>query len=217
VCTILNDGQPDFFSRIEQALELHRQVVVAQRLDASSGKLLGLSPALVTRLRDLNVADTILVEADGAARKPLKAPAAHEPVIPLGSDLCIGVMGLDAVYRPLTESNVHRHDIFSRITKLRPRELVTPKHMVSLAMAPNGLFKGSPPDSKLAVVLNKSDIPDGHNWIAEFESILHGEQRARNYSWFAGSIQQGHLNQINTATSVTHDYFKNPLEYSYQF
>ena len=217
VCTILNDGKPGFIERIKQALARHQRIVVAQRLDTASGKLIGLSPALVTQLHEHHVADAILVEADGAARKPLKAPALHEPVIPLKSDICIGVMGLDAAYRPLTEANVHRHEIFARITKLTPGELVTPKHMVGIAMAPNGLFKGSPADSDLAVVLNKSDIPGGNKKIAQFESILQQEPRARNYSWFAGSIQQGKLNPMTTIPHITHDFLNNRLEFSNQF
>ncbi|SOB57916.1 putative selenium-dependent hydroxylase accessory protein YqeC [Pseudodesulfovibrio profundus] len=202
VCTILNDGQPDFIDRIEQALDRHRKVVVAQQLDTRSGKLIGLSPAFVTHLRNRNIADTILVEADGAAHKPLKAPAEHEPVIPLESDLCIGVMGLDAMYLPLTEANVHRHEIFSHITKLLPGEPITPKQMLDIAVAPNGLFKGSPATSKLAVVLNKTDIPGGGYRVQEIERILPQEQRTRNYAWFTGSILNGQLHRIDAGPPI---------------
>ena len=49
-----------------------------------------------------------LVEADGAARKPLKAPAAHEPVLPEPLDCCVAVVGLDSVGQPLDDGHVHR-------------------------------------------------------------------------------------------------------------
>ncbi len=217
VCAILNEDNPDFIPRIIQALDTYGCITVAQRLDAQSGKLIGLSPALVTHLRSLNIADTILVEADGAAHKPLKAPAVHEPVIPLESDICIGVMGLDAAYRPLTEENVHRHTIFSRIAQLAPGEIVTPEHMVRVAMAPNGLFKGSPPDSELTVFLNKSDIPDGDDLIAEFQAILMRESRARNYTWIAGSIADQTMTTMTTRSFREHNFINNRLEFSYQF
>lgn len=82
VCTILNDGQPDFIDRIEQALDRHRKVVVAQQLDTRSGKLIGLSPAFVTHLRNSNVADAILVEADGAATSRSRHQTSTNPSSP---------------------------------------------------------------------------------------------------------------------------------------
>ena len=44
-----------------------------------------------------SLADYVLVEADGAKRFPLKAPAAHEPVIPDETRLVIAVAGLSGV------------------------------------------------------------------------------------------------------------------------
>ena len=42
-------------------------------------------------------ADVVLVEADGAKRLPLKAPAEYEPVIPPCADAVAAVAGMDAV------------------------------------------------------------------------------------------------------------------------
>lgn len=46
--------------------------------------------------------DFVLVEADGSRRLPVKAPAVYEPVIPPGTDLVVGVIGLDALAVPWT-------------------------------------------------------------------------------------------------------------------
>jgi probable selenium-dependent hydroxylase accessory protein YqeC len=51
----------------------------------------------------IEMADVVLIEADGARRKPCKVPAFHEPVIPDESDIVIGVMGMDALNQPLEE------------------------------------------------------------------------------------------------------------------
>ena len=55
-------------------------------------------------------ADRIVVEADGAARHPVKYPAVWEPVIPQYTDRVIVLAGLTALDRPLREV-CHRADL----------------------------------------------------------------------------------------------------------
>ena len=78
-------------------LAKHR-VVTLGRYDAR-GKLTGAGdPA-----DDLAAADVVLIEADGAKLRPLKAPADHEPVIPPQTHAVIGAAGLDCVGKPCWE------------------------------------------------------------------------------------------------------------------
>ena len=72
------------------------------------GKLQGPSEEMWTVLRDR--ADRILVEADGAARRPVKYPAAWEPVIPQYTDRVLVLCGLTALDRPL-RAVCHRADL----------------------------------------------------------------------------------------------------------
>ena len=55
-------------------------------------------------------ADRIVVEADGAARRPVKYPAVWEPVIPQYTDRVLALGGLTALGRPLKEV-CHRADL----------------------------------------------------------------------------------------------------------
>src|SRR5688572_20497675 len=48
----------------------------------------------------------LLIEADGARERPLKAPASHEPPIPEFSDIVIHVSGLGAIGKTLNDGNV---------------------------------------------------------------------------------------------------------------
>jgi probable selenium-dependent hydroxylase accessory protein YqeC len=48
-------------------------------------------------------ADHVLVEADGAAGRPIKAPEEWEPVIPRGTDLVIHLVGLDCLGKPVAD------------------------------------------------------------------------------------------------------------------
>lgn len=69
----------------------------------SEGKLTGIDPRLAGEIA--TAAGTLLVEADGARRCPLKRLRAHEPVIPEHAGpawVCI-VAGLDALLQPLDE------------------------------------------------------------------------------------------------------------------
>lgn len=187
---ILQENCSCFHDEIIFALKKHSFLTVAQRFDKVSGKLIGLKTETLSALHQAALADTIFVEGDGAARKPLKAPAPHEPVIPLETDLCIGVMGLDSVYRPLCDSIAHRHEIFSRITGLPSGELITPKHMIALAESKDGLFKNCPQACKRQVFLNKVDISNGKSIAANFADALSRYQKDTNIDWFTTTAKR---------------------------
>ena len=63
----------------------------------------GLDPELLEKL--LKLADSwkcpLIIEADGARKLPLKAPADHEPPIPYFVDTVITVIGLSGLGKPL--------------------------------------------------------------------------------------------------------------------
>jgi probable selenium-dependent hydroxylase accessory protein YqeC len=194
--TILQTDGPDFMGRIHHGVGEFPCITLARTFDPVSGKLIGLDKETITLLHQAGVADMILVEADGAARKPLKAPEEHEPVIPEGTELCIAVMGLDGAYQPLGEATVHRHEIFSSLTGLIVGETITPAHMIQVALAQKGLFKGCAAECEQLVLLNKMDIPGGEELIDEFQSILDIEGQPTHIEWFAGSMEKQYVQQI---------------------
>lgn len=101
--------------------------------------------------------DLILVEADGSRSLPIKAPAAHEPVIPPGSDCVVACLGLDAYGHPADDSRVHRLDEFLACTGLEKGRPIDEGAIARLATHPAGLFKGSPEGSRRALLLCKAD------------------------------------------------------------
>ena len=62
-----------------------------------------------------SLADYVLVEADGAARHPLKVHASHEPVIPENAREVICGVGASGLYR-LAQEVVHRPELFLQRT-----------------------------------------------------------------------------------------------------
>ena len=90
--------------------------VAGERLRAD--KIRGLAPEVVAALRETPGLDYLLVEADGARHRSLKAPAAHEPVLPPGVDRVLLVVGLDILGQPLSEATVHRPAEVAALTGL---------------------------------------------------------------------------------------------------
>lgn len=112
--------------------------------------------ALIQRHQSLPAA--LLVEADGAARKPLKAPADHEPALPAEVNAVVTVAGLDALGRPATESTVHRVERFCRLAGLQPGEPVTPEALARVLAHPEGGRKGLPLGAVWRVLLVGHDV-----------------------------------------------------------
>ena len=81
-------------------------------------KLQGLDPDLVGRIAALPGVDNVLVEADGAKGRSLKAPAGHEPVVPGSTTLLVPVAAADVVGRPLDDTMVHRPELVAGLTGL---------------------------------------------------------------------------------------------------
>lgn len=71
------------------------------------------------------LADYMLVEADGSRQMPLKAHAAHEPVIPACAERVICVAGASGFDRPI-RACVHRPERFCALTGAAETDTVAP-------------------------------------------------------------------------------------------
>jgi probable selenium-dependent hydroxylase accessory protein YqeC len=117
------------------------------------GKVKGIHPDWIPPLKA--AWDLILVEADGSRRLPVKAPAPFEPVLPPGTDLVAGVIGLDCLGRGMDGATVHRPECFHAVTGCPPGAPIGWEHLAALVRHPQGLFKGA--TGLRAVLLNKAD------------------------------------------------------------
>ena len=73
-----------------------------------------------------NIADYVLVEADGAKMHPLKAHADHEPVIPAGCENVICVVGAAGFGKPVVQA-AHRPEIYAALTEVSEQANITPE------------------------------------------------------------------------------------------
>ena len=122
----------------------------------------GLGQQLMDRVREL--ADKhqvpLLIEADGARRKPLKAPADHEPAIPAWVDTTAVVCGLAGLGHPLSLQWVHRTQRFAELSGLSPGETIGVDHLVKVLLHPEGGLKGVPTGARPVVILNQAGTPE---------------------------------------------------------
>ncbi len=125
------------------------------------GKLEGYSPEDISAITTLGLFDDIIIEADGAARKPIKAPNETEPVYPTSVNLIVGVIGLDCLGQPANDGHVHRAALFSHVTGADLDEPITAQHILALITHPQGLFRHAPDTAQRVVFLNKYDTIDG--------------------------------------------------------
>jgi molybdenum cofactor cytidylyltransferase len=98
--------------------------------------------------------DWVIVEADGSRMLPVKAPAPHEPVIPVGTTLLVPVVGIDALSKPIAEI-AHRPDRVCAITGLAPEDHLTPTALARLITASEGGLKGAASAERTVVLINK--------------------------------------------------------------
>lgn len=117
--TVLDPTEAD----LRKALAANPIVCAAGR--SPTGKLVDCGLPYET-LADL--ADFVLVEADGSRRRPLKAHALHEPVIPPCTRQVICVVGLSGLHRPVSEV-VHRPELFCPLVGCTPEDEATPERV----------------------------------------------------------------------------------------
>lgn len=77
------------------------------------------------------LADFVLVEADGARKLPGKAHLPHEPVIPENAAQTILVVGADAFSRPI-RAVCHRPERWAELCDATTEDLVTPERMAQV-------------------------------------------------------------------------------------
>lgn len=137
-----------------------RHLTAAAEFLDDNRKLKGFAPEAIADFVDSGRFDWVLVEADGSARRPLKAPAEHEPVIPPQTTVLMAVAGLEVLGRPLQEELVFRSGLAAERMGIALNEIITPKALVELISHPEGAFKGAPPQARRCIFLNKADSKD---------------------------------------------------------
>ena len=157
---ILEKREDVLISRVAAETATRRHITVAREKDAF-GKLEGITPDTAVSLAELNGVSHLIIEADGAARRPLKAPKDYEPVIPPNTTLVIAVVGIDALGGALEEGNVFRSALAADLLQVPLGTPVSAKLMAKLITLPGGIPKGTPAGATIVPFINKTDLKNG--------------------------------------------------------
>ena len=144
--------------RLEEALGHHRQVLVVGNMDDGGGRAAGVSLDLFTSLRAWCPQTVLLNEADGSRMRPFKAPADHEPVIPVETTVVVPVVGADIFGKPLDAEHVHRPERVGALTGASPGAAITPEIVARLLAHPEGGRRGVPAHARIVVLVNKAEM-----------------------------------------------------------
>ncbi len=142
----------------------------------SDSRTVGASNEILSRLREeaKKLSSILLIEADGARQKLLKAPDIHEPAIPDFVEMVIVVASLAALNKPLTNEFVHRPDIFSKLSSLRIGEAITGNAIVRVLTHEDGGLKNIPQQAHRAALLTQADTNELQSIGGKMaEKILH--------------------------------------------
>ena len=168
--TVLDPTEAD----LRKALAAHPIVCAAGR--SPTGKLVDCGLPYET-LADL--ADFVLVEADGSRRRPLKAHARHEPVIPPCTRQVICVVGLSGLHRPVSEV-VHRPELFCPLVGCTPEDEATPERVARALVQEHLADTYFLNQAESSSALQDAKIIASHLKSQGF-SVVAGSQREKSY------------------------------------
>lgn len=170
-CVIFSHSDSAWHNNLRKELKRCGHVFVGQGV-LDSGKLEGITPALADLLYQDHEIDYLIIEADGAAGLPVKAPAPHEPVIPSSATVVVAMMGLEVIGKDLEPEFVFRLGRFKDVTGIARGQLLTPVSLAKIFHSSKGLFKGSSVSARRIAFLNKLDLLPGDQEAREMADLL---------------------------------------------
>jgi molybdenum cofactor cytidylyltransferase len=120
-----------------------------------ANKLQGIAPEMVDRLAAALAELVILNEADGAKHRSLKAPAAHEPVVPVSTTLLVPMASLHVLGKPLSDEYVFRPELVTALSGTASGEPVTIGTVAAVLTHPQAGLKDAPPQARVVPILNQ--------------------------------------------------------------
>ena len=149
-----------------------KKMWVSPSLIPVNGKVIGCDSEEFAKLLEFcqDRSMPLIYEADGAACRHIKAPAEHEPVIMPGTNVCFYLVGLDVLGKPMNAENVHRPELFGKITGLPMGAPITRESILSLLGSRDGGLKSIPENARKVVYLTHADTEErvrAAEWIAE--------------------------------------------------
>ena len=136
-------------------------------------KVTGPSPDEVDELFRRPDVDFVIVEADGAHGKPLKAPAGHEPVVAGLTTTLVIAMGIDAVGRRLDDA-AHRVEQAMHFSARPEDHVLTPEDCARIIAHESGALRVTPAGARVVVALTKVQTEREQAAVERIRTALEG-------------------------------------------
>lgn len=149
---IITAETPALLKMVSAAWEQHQRVTVAGKA-IGTDKIGGLQLDQPYELLMKSGADVVIVEADGARHKMIKAPAEHEPAVPPQTNVALLMMSAEAINQPLSRDIAHRAERVVAVLTINQGGILTPALVAKLMMSEQGGMKNIPGMAKVYVLI----------------------------------------------------------------
>ena len=166
---------PTLLEMIGAAWQQYRRVTVAGAI-IRADKLAGLQPGQPYELLMHSGAGAVIVEADGARHRMIKAPAEHEPVVALHTNVAFLMMSAGAINQPLNTEIAHRPERIAAVEGMNLGEILTPTHIARLMTNEQGALKDIPKTAKTYLLITHPSMTR-QDALQELVSLVRRSQR----------------------------------------
>ena len=182
---------PALLKMIDEAWQKYRRLTVAGAV-LRTEKLAGLQPEQPYELLVKSCTDVVIVEADGARHRMIKAPSAHEPVIPLQTNVALLMMSAEAINQPLSDTIAHRPELVATVTGINVGDVLSPAVIARLTTSEQGGLKHIPETATAYLLITHASLAQNAT-IRELVNLMKCSPRIvcvlsseRPGEWFAG-------------------------------
>ena len=191
-CVVLGADVAALLEPLRAGLAAHRHVTALAPDPAGGRKAGGLAVAVLDALVAAHIAEHVLVEADGAAGRPLKAHAGHEPVVSPRADLVIAVIGVDRLGAPMDDAHVHRAALLRERLGRTPGAVVTAGDVAGIVLHRDGYLARVAAGAEVVAFVNKAATPAAREDARRLATALrHADAGRRLARVVAGDVWTG--------------------------
>ncbi len=148
------------------------KVIAFARPSSRFGRRAGIAVDNVLRFKQAGKFELLLIKADGARGRFVKAPASHEPVLSGFTDIVIPVLSAKVIGQPLSNDIAHRVDILESIFDIREMDIIQPIHIARLLSSEQGLLKDTGSANVIPLINMVDDVDTLKSATAAAEQAL---------------------------------------------
>ncbi len=152
--------ESDLFEAIKK--DRDSKVIAFAKPSERFGRRAGISLESIQQFKEVGNFDLMVIKADGARGRFIKAPAEHEPAITPFTNTVIPILSAKVIGLPLTDEIAHRVEQISQLTGLKEKDEISPIHIARIMSSPMGSLKNTG-NAKVVPLINMVD----DNEIAE--------------------------------------------------